>query len=92
MDGGAWWATAHGVAKSRTRLNDFTSLHFHIDFKLIEGRGGSMVKNPSANAGDDRDGFDLWVGKIPCRSKWQPTPVFLPGKSQGQRSLVDYSS
>ena len=26
MDGGAWWATVHGVAKSRTRLNDFTSL------------------------------------------------------------------
>ena len=30
-------------------------------------------------------------GKIPWRRKWQPTPVFLPGKSHGQRSLVDYS-
>ena len=29
MDGGAWWATVHGVAKSRTRLNDFT---FHLFF------------------------------------------------------------
>ena len=29
-----------------------------------------------------------WVGKIPWRRKWQPTPVFLPGESQGQRSLV----
>ena len=30
MDGGAWWAAVHGVAKSRTRLNDFTfSFHFH---------------------------------------------------------------
>ena len=28
MDGGAWWATVHGVAKSRTHLSDFTSLHF----------------------------------------------------------------
>ena len=28
MDGGAWWATVHGVAKSQTRLSDFTSLHF----------------------------------------------------------------
>ena len=28
MDGGAWWATVHGVAKSWTRLSDFTSLHF----------------------------------------------------------------
>ena len=29
MDGGAWWATVHGVAKSRTRLSDYTSLHFN---------------------------------------------------------------
>ena len=35
--------------------------------------------------------FDLWVGKIPWRGKWQPTPVFLPGKSHGQRGLVGYS-
>ena len=32
-----------------------------------------------------------WVGKILWRRKWQPTPVFLPGKSHGQRSLVGYS-
>ena len=31
-----------------------------------------------------------WVGKIPWRMKWKPTPVFLPGKSHGQRSLADY--
>ena len=35
-----------------------------------------------------RCGFDTWVGKIPCRRKWQPTPVFLPGKSHRQRSLA----
>jgi len=35
--------------------------------------------------------FDLWVGKIPWRRVWQPTPVFLPGESYGQRSLVGYS-
>jgi len=38
-----------------------------------------------------RPGFDPWLGKIPWRRKWQPTPVFLPGKSHGQRSLVGYS-
>ena len=38
-----------------------------------------------------RHGFDPWVRKIPWRRKWQPTLVFLPGKSQGQRSLVGYS-
>ena len=31
--------------------------------------------------------FDPWVGKIPWRRKWQPTPVFLPGEFHGQRSL-----
>ena len=36
-------------------------------------------------------GFNPWVGKIPWRRKWQPTPVPLPGKSHGQRSLVGYS-
>ena len=35
--------------------------------------------------------FDPWVGKIPWRRKWQPTPVLLPWKSHGQRSLVGYS-
>ena len=38
-----------------------------------------------------RPGFDSWVGKIPWRRKWKSTPVFLPGKFHGQRSLVDYS-
>ena len=38
-----------------------------------------------------RCGFDPWVGKSPCRRKWLPTPVFLPGKSHRQRSLVGYS-
>ena len=32
--------------------------------------------------------FDPWVGKIPWKRKWQPTPVLLPGKSHGQRNLV----
>ena len=35
--------------------------------------------------------FDPWVGKIPWRRAWQPIPVFLPGESHGQRSLVGYS-
>ena len=38
-----------------------------------------------------RQGFDPLVGKILWRRKWQPTPVFLPGKSHGQRSLEDDS-
>ena len=59
--------------------------------KSIEIKGlpdSSVVKNPPANAGD---GFDLWVGKIPWRRKWQPTPLFWPGKSHGQRSPEGHS-
>ena len=52
--------------------------------------GGSDGKASASNAGDP--GFDPWVGKIPWRRKWQPTPVFLPGKSHGQRNLVGYRS
>ena len=36
--------------------------------------------------------FDPCGGKIPWKSKWQPTPIFLPGKSHGQRSLADQST
>ena len=38
-----------------------------------------------------RHGFDSWVGKIPWRRKWQPTPVFLPGNFHGKRSLEGYN-
>ena len=55
--------------------------------------GGSAVKNPPANAEDSGDaGFDPWVGKIPGERKWQLAPVFLPGKSQGQRNLEGCST
>ena len=41
MDGGAWWATVHGVAKSRTRLSDFTSLG-HRSRTLVNGISALM--------------------------------------------------
>ena len=54
MDEGAWWAAIHGVAKSRTRLSDFT---FTFPFHALE-------------------------------KEMAPTPVFLPGESQGRGSLM----
>ena len=51
--------------------------------------GGSAVKNLPACR---RRGFDPWVRKVPWRGKWQPTPLFLLGKSNGQRSRGGYSS
>ena len=50
------------------------------------------LKNLPANAGDIRDAGSIpGCGRFPEEKKWQPTPVFLPGKSHGQRSLVGYS-
>ena len=51
--------------------------------------GGSDVKESACNAGDL--GFNLWVGKIPRRREWQPTPVFFPREFHGQRSLAGCS-
>ena len=52
----------------------------------------SVGKESACHGGGTGDGFDSWVGKIPWKRKWQPTPVFFPGKPHGQRSLVGYSS
>ena len=48
----------------------------------------SRIPFPGGSDGKcGRPGFDPWVGKIFWRRAWQPTPVFLPGESHGQRSL-----
>ena len=57
---------------------------------LVEGRDSlvaQMVKDPPEMRGT---GFNPWIGKIPWRKTWQPTPVFLPGECHGQRSLAGY--
>ena len=56
----------------------------------LEFPGGSDGKKSSCNA-EDPGSIDPWVGKIPWRREWQPTPVFLPGEFHGHRSLVGYS-
>ena len=48
--------------------------------------GGASGKEPACQCRRHRD-VGLIPGKIPWRRKWQPTPVFLPGESHGQRSL-----
>jgi len=50
-----------------------------------------VVTSLPVKAGDIRDEGSIWVGKIPRRMAWQPTPAFLPGESYGQRSLVGCS-
>ena len=54
--------------------------------------GGASGKEPTCQCRRlKRWGLSPWVGKIPWRRAWQPTPVVLPGESHGQRSLVGYS-
>ena len=84
-DRGDWRAAVHGVAKSQTRLKQFSSSSSSSSRASLVAQ---MVKNLSAM---QETPFDPWVGKIPWRRKWQPTPVFLPGKSHGERSLAGYS-
>ena len=54
--------------------------------------GGSTGKEPTCQHGrDKRCGIHPWVGKIHWRRAGQPTPVFLPGESHGQRNLAGCS-
>ena len=58
----------------------------------MKNPGGSADKKPACQCRDHtRLEFDLWVGEIPWRKKWQPTSVFLPGKVHRQKSLAGYS-
>ena len=51
-----------------------------------------LVKNPACQFRRHTiNGFDPWIGKVPWRRAWQPTPVFLPANSYRQRSLAGYS-
>ena len=61
---------------------------FEVGCALVV-KNGTSGKESACDTGDImRHGFDPWAGKIPWRRTWQPTPVFLPGKSHGQRSLM----
>ena len=80
--------------------SNLTNLIWHYDievqFMLVDYiwlyMGASLVAQVVKNLLQcGRPGFNPWVRKIPWRSKWQPTPIFLPGDSHGQRSLVGYS-
>ena len=69
MDGGAWWAAVHGVAKSWTRVSEFTfTFHFHFSLSCIgEGNGNplqcSCLENP-------RDGGTWWAAIYGVRQSW----------------------
>ena len=64
----------------------------YSDLNRIGFPGEARGKEPACQCRRcKRRSFYPWVGKIPLRRAWQPTPVVLPGESYGQGSLVDYS-
>ena len=80
MDRGVCWATVHRVTKSWTRLKQLSIRDikgtFHAQMGSIKDRNSRDLTEASLFT------FMHWI------RKWQPTPVFLPGESQGQGSLV----
>ena len=118
MDRKAWRAAIHGVAKSRTRLSDWTDwltdwladwccvdvfwIHlFHWTEKAMAPHSSTLAwkipwtEEPGRLQSMLRVGHD-WATSLSLftfmhwRRKWQPTPMFLPGESQGRGSLVGY--
>ena len=66
--------------------------HLGWNNPLLGFPGGLVIKNPPANAGEGGDkGSIPGSGRFPWRRGWQPTLVFLPGKSHRQRSLAGCS-
>ena len=103
MNKGTWWATVHGVAESNTTMTKHSTSTSETTTTLPpppylqDMVYSDALGFPSSAGGKQpacqcrrckRRRLDPWVGKTPWRRKWQPTPVFLPGKSRGQRSLT----
>ena len=78
MDGGAWWATVHGVAKGWTLLSDFT-FTFNV----------AQLVTSASNAGHPGS-ISRW-GRSPGGGHNNPLQYFLPGEFYGHKSLAGYS-
>ena len=82
-DGGAWWAAVCGVAQSWTQLKRLSSSNSLGHPKWLSGKRICLPVQETRVSSLGRE--------TPWRRKCQPTPVFLPRKSYGQRSLAEYS-
>ena len=83
MDHSPPGSSIHGIFQAR--VLEWGAIAFSV--------GGASSKEPTCQFRRHwRHRFDPWVGNIPWRRKWQPTPVFLPGEFHGQRRLAGYSS
>ena len=86
-------SSIHGIFQAR--VLEWGAIAFsalkHYFTRVFGFRGGASGKGPSSKCRRYKKYvFDPWVGMIPWRRTWQPTPVFLPGESHGQKSLAGY--
>ena len=102
-----WWSREHGMKAQEGRIyEDLWLIHVVVLQKLTQHCKAIILrlsnklpflkwcsgKEPFCQCRrHKRQGFDPWVRKIPRRRKWQPAPVFLPGKFYGQKHLAGYS-
>ena len=92
----AWripWTEEPGEVQSMgSQESDMTEQLNHHHRDLFGLPRWCSSKDPVCQCRRHRRGrFDPWAGKISIKKAWQPTPVFLPGKFYGQRSLAGYS-
>ena len=81
------WPKYWGFSINNSPLSEYLGL---ISFRNF-GLPGWLSGKKNSTCQWRRCRFDLWIGKLPWRKKWQPIPVFLPGKSHGQKSLEGYN-
>ena len=88
MDIGTWQTSVHGVPKSRTQLCDWARMQVQLHIK-VNSRISLNIKEyvylKQCGYKQTEDKCE-WYNFIPWRGKWQPTPVFLPGKSHDRES------
>ena len=81
------WSPNHWTAREVPRDSNVNNISFYFWASQM----ALVVKNLPANSGAiKRYEFDPWIGKIPWRRSWQPTPVFSLGESHERRSLVGH--
>ena len=91
MAGFIWASASREIKVLNVRQGANLSLFWDKSITFLGFPGDSAVKKRLQCRRHSRLRFDPWVRKIPWRRERQPTPVFLPGESHGQRSLVGYS-
>ena len=82
--------TPHRI-NSMSQSSFFLNLLFILNLPILNGGASQVAQWQRIRLPMQETRFDPWVRKIPRGMKWQPTPVSLPGKSHGQRSVAGYS-